>query len=86
MQIEKKMRAKFGSMSAKVQVGKQGVIRSIIEEIDTQLRKNELVKIKFSSISLKDKDKKKLFQDVADKTNSKIIHSIGFALLLYRKK
>jgi len=86
MQTEKKMRAKFGSMNVTVQIGKQGVTRSIIEEIDSQLDKNGVVKIKFSGMVLKGKDKKELFQDVADKTNSKIIHSVGFALLLYRKK
>ena len=80
------MRAKFGSMRATVQIGKQGVTRSIIEEIDAQLIAREYVKIKFSGLFLKDKAQKKLFEELADKTNSKIIHSIGFTLLLYRKK
>lgn len=68
-----------------LRIGKSGLTESVIEEIKKQLQKKKLIKIKILKSALEDKDKKELAKEIAQKTDSDLIHQVGFVIVLYRK-
>ena len=65
-----------------VMIGNNGVTPAIIEEIDRALNDHELIKVKLSAGS-KD-ERETVAAELAQKTNSTMIHSIGRMALLLR--
>jgi RNA-binding protein len=68
-----------------VRIGKSGISENMVEEINKNLKKRKLIKIKFLASSLKGDDKKKLINLIAHKTNSEIIESVGNIVVLYKR-
>ena len=66
-----------------VRIGKSGLTENVIDEIKKQLKKNKVIKIKFLKTAIT--DKKKLFAEIAEKTNSKIMKKVGFTIVLAKK-
>ena len=65
-----------------VMIGNNGVTPAIIEEIDRALNDHELIKVKLSAGS-KD-ERETVAAELAQETNSTMIHSIGRMALLLR--
>ena len=63
-------------------IGNNGVTPAIIEEIDRALNDHELIKVKLSAGS-KD-ERETVAAELAQETNSTMIHSIGRTALLLR--
>jgi len=68
-----------------LRIGKSGLTEGTINEIKRQLEKNKLIKIKLLKAALEDKDRKTLAKEIAQKTNSELIHQVGFIVVLYKK-
>ena len=64
-----------------VRIGKAGITENIIKQIKDQLKKKKVIKVKFLSTAIKD-NKKELANELAQRTNSKIIHKVGFIVVL----
>ena len=69
-----------------VNIGKNGISDSVINQIRNAFRNKTLIKIKFLKSSLLSHDKSMLAQRIADSTGSKIISLIGNKLVLYKEK
>lgn len=78
----KQLRSKSKTLKPILIIGKNGVNDEVIKKIKEYLVKNEIIKIKFLSSYIGDKDKKEVFLDLATKTKTKIIDQIGFTLVL----
>lgn len=83
--ITKLLKSKARKLPATVRIGKSGLSETVIGEVKRQLKKDKLVKVKFFKSAFGEKDKKYLFKELAEKTNSEIIYSVGFAVVLCRK-
>jgi len=81
----KELKTKAMNLEPIINVGKAGLTDSVIEEIKVQLKKRKLIKIKFLKSAIENKDKKQLAQELAEKTESNIIHKVGFVVVLYKK-
>jgi len=79
---EKKAEAK--SLKPIMRIGKRGINENIIEDINDHLKKRKLIKIKLLK-SFRGKDTNKIAEEIAEKTNSKIIDIIGFVFVLYKQ-
>ena len=81
-----KQRSKLISLamgiSATVQIGKNGLTDSVIEQISTSLEDHELVKI--NVLKTADMSAKTLIADVAEATLSEPVQAIGNKIVLYR--
>ena len=66
-----------------VRIGKSGITKQVIEEIKRHLKKKKIIKIKFLKTAIN--DKKKMFAELAKKTNSDIKKKIGFTVILAKK-
>jgi len=76
----------YQQMRITVQVGKAGVTSSIVNEIKKQLKTRQKVKIKLLKGSLEGKDKKELFKELLIKTQAKLVHKVGFVIVLEKEK
>ena len=72
-------------MRAIIIIGKAGLKDSVVKEIKRQLKDKKLIKVKFLKSAIEGKDKKQLFNELAEKTGSEIVYNIGFAVALHRK-
>lgn len=66
-----------------VMIGNNGVSDAVIEEINRALNDHELIKIKTAPGTKEERDV--LSRDIAQKTNSQLIHHIGRMALLLRR-
>jgi len=81
-----KQRSKLISLAmgitASVQIGKNGLTESVIEQISTSLEDHELVKI--GVLKTVDMNAKTLIAEVAERTSSEPVQAIGNKIVLYR--
>ncbi len=67
-----------------VRVGKAGITESLIQEIDEQLSKKKVVKIKINRGLFQRDQIKQVWQHLSSETNSNIIVSRGNVCVLWR--
>ena len=72
-------------MVTKIQIGKSGITKNIVEEIMKQLKKHKIVDVKFLKSAINGKNKKVLFEEIAAKTNALVVKKIGFVVTLKKK-
>ncbi len=65
-----------------ITIGKYGINDSTINHIKNLIKKHKLLRIKILPSYIKGKDKNSIFQEIAQKTNTKIIKTIGFTLII----
>jgi len=84
--MNSKVRSKLISLAMKVpttvQIGKNGVTESVIDQIDQSLEDHELVKI--GVLRTVDVSAKSLIAEVAEKTGAEPVQAIGNKIVLYR--
>ncbi len=66
-------------------IGKNGVSDSLIEELLRQLKRNKLVKVKILKSALEDLDRKAIAREIAKRTGSQLVEIRGSSAVLYRK-
>ena len=67
-----------------INIGKQGVTDSLVEEIKTQLAKHGVVKVRILG-SARSKERKIIAKEVCGKTNSLLEELKGYTFLLAKK-
>lgn len=77
-------RKKAQGLKATVIIGKDGVTEGVAKEIKEQVKKNHLVKVKFSRGLAG--EKKQFSEELAERTNTVLIEVKGFTLVLGRKQ
>ncbi len=80
-----KLSEKAKLLAPVLRIGKSGVTEGIIKEIIEQLKQKKLIKIKFLKAVLGDKSRKEFAKEIAEKTESELIHQVGFVIVLYKK-
>ena len=68
-----------------IRIGKAGITENVIKQIKTIMKKKKVIKVKFLASAIKN-NKKELVKELAEKTNTKIIHKVGFIAVLERLK
>jgi len=81
----KDMRKESKTLTPNIIIGKNGLTDQVIENIKSEISRRKLVKLKILQAYITDKDKNKVFEDIAEKTNAKIVQKIGFTISLARK-
>ena len=81
----KELKRKANDMGAIFNLGKNGITDTFIESVDKYLEVHEIIKLKTSIAGNKD-EVTFYAQEVASKTNSKILEVKGFTFVLVREK
>ena len=80
------LRSKAVNLKPVVWVGKNGLNLEVFDEINRQLDKKELVKIKFTRSFISEKNKKEVAEEITLKTKSELVSLVGFTITLYKAK
>lgn len=82
-QQKKKLKSHAHALKPVVRLGQSGLTANVLDEIESAIDHHELIKVK---VTADDRDDKKaIIQEIADKTSSEIIQSIGFMAVFYRE-
>lgn len=77
----KKELVKMGSeIDPTVHVGKEGLTEGIVEEVKAQLKRAKLIKVRV--LPAADKGKDEVAEELAARTNAKVVETRGFTVLL----
>ncbi len=76
---------KIRTLEASIRIGKSGITDGVVKEIKKQIDKKGAVKIKLLRSFIAGKDKKKVAEEIAEKTKSKVVNMIGFVVVLRRE-
>jgi RNA-binding protein len=85
MENIKELKAKAMALEPIVRIGKSGLTDTVVAEIKKQLDQKGLIKIKMLKSFVGRDDKKESAMKIAEKTNSKLVHSVGFVVVISKK-
>jgi len=76
------LRAKAKTLEPVVRIGKSGLTENIVKEINKNLSKRKLIKVKLLRSSYE--DKKKFIESIVQATGSELIESVGNIITIYK--
>jgi RNA-binding protein len=79
-----RLKAEANQLSPILNIGKNGVTDTLIEELNKQIKANRLVKIRVLKSAEEGKDLKAIAEEVAAATKSTLIEVRGRTVVLYR--
>ena len=78
--------AKSNDLLVSVRIGKEGVTDSVIKELDTQLKSKNIVKLKANRQILgSSEERKNVFSEIANSTNSFLVFHRGNVAVYWRQ-
>jgi len=80
------LRAQSYSLVPVVQIGKNGLTKEVIAQIEKYIKKHRLMKVKLLRSCLEETPKKQVIMDLVKKTNTLLVHHVGFVVVLYRER
>ena len=78
------LKAEANQISPILNIGKNGVTDTLIEEFNKQIKANRLVKVRVLKSAEEGKDLKAIAEEIADATRSTLIEVRGRTVVLYR--
>jgi len=84
--MKRRIKREFSEEKPTVRIGKGGVSAEAINEVDRQLEKREVVKVKILRSALQAEKAKEIAAEIAEKTGSTLIEVRGHTLTLYRRR
>ena len=83
--VSKNLKREMQDLKITVRIGFNGVKESLIEEIKDQLNSRNMIKLKANKGVLEASSRKTFWEDLAKKTNSKLINQIGNVAVFAKK-
>ncbi|MCK5252256.1 MAG: YhbY family RNA-binding protein [Thermoplasmata archaeon] len=86
--LKKRLKAEGQAIDATVNVGKGGLTEGVLDELDVQLKRQHLVKVKIQRSAVGGDREGKDMQaiELADRLGAELVERRGHTVLLYRKK
>lgn len=81
----KALRIKAKSLDAIVRIGKNGLTPGIKHEVDKNIKKYKLIKVKLLKALVDSVDRKEFAKELAENTGTFLIQITGSVVVLYRK-
>ncbi len=78
------LKSEANQISPILNIGKNGVTDTLIEELNKQIKANRLVKVRVLKSAEEGKDVKAIADEIADATRSTLIEVRGRTVVLYR--
>jgi len=69
-----------------VRIGKGGASQQVLTEVDNQLRKNKMVKVRILQTALINDEAKRVATQIAEQTGSCLVEVRGHTFMLYRAR
>lgn len=78
------LKSDASKISPILNIGKNGVTETLVEELNKQIKANRLVKVKVLKSAEEEKDLKTIAAEIAEATRSTLIDVRGRTVVLYR--
>jgi RNA-binding protein len=82
----KELREKSRLLNPAIRIGKLGLTEGLVKEINAQLKKKKLLKIRILRPALDEMTKEELRDKVIEKTGAILVNHIGLVITLYYQK
>ncbi|AKB82816.1 RNA-binding protein YhbY [Methanosarcina barkeri 3] len=79
-----RLKAEANQLSPILNVGKNGITDSLVEELNKHIKANRLVKVRVLKSAEEGKDLKAIAEEIATATRSTVIEVRGRTVVLYR--
>jgi RNA-binding protein len=79
-----KLKSEANQLTPILNIGKNGVTETLIEELNKQIKANRLVKVRVLRSAEEEKDVKEIAEEIANATRSTLIEVRGRTVVLYR--
>lgn len=86
MKTRHELKARAASISPTLQVGKEGITQGVIEELERQLKKSLLVKVKILKSAREKVDKRDIIRSLAELSGSELVEERGNTAVFCRKR
>jgi RNA-binding protein len=81
----KELRREAKLLKPMVHIGKEGVTKGIIEQIDMELKNKRLIKIKLRTSSFDTREEKQqMIDSIIEPTRAKVVEQVGHTLTIHR--
>jgi len=84
--MKRRIKREFSEEKPTVRIGKSGLTAESLGEIDKQLEKREIVKVKILKSALQTKKAKEIASKTAEETGATLIDVRGHTFTLYRRR
>lgn len=84
--MKRRIKHELSAEKPTVWIGKSGGSREVLAEIDGQLERAEMVKVKILKTALAEDSAKKIANKIAQQTASSLVEVRGHTFMLYKKK
>jgi RNA-binding protein len=84
--MKRRIKRELSDKDPTVWIGKNGVSREVLAEIDGQLESAEMVKVKILKAALGENNAKTVAGKIAQQTESFLVEVRGHTFMLYRKR
>ncbi len=81
----RKLKSKTMDLPASLQIGKAGLTEGTINEIKKQIKQKRTIKVKMLSGFIAGKDKKKVVEEILERTGTRLVRKVGFVVTLTKK-
>lgn len=78
----KELRAKSHTLEPILQIGKDGLTDGVVKEVQVQLKKRKLVKVKLLPAA---GERERLTRELVEKTQAELVRQVGRIVVLYKK-
>ena len=73
------------ALQPSLRIGKGGITDNVVKQVIVLLKKRKVIKVKFLPTAIHD-NKKELVKELVEKTRAKVIHKVGFIVVLEKVK
>ena len=84
--MKRRIKRRLSEEKPTIQIGKNGVSQKLVEEIEKQLEKKEMVKIKILQSALDEKGAREIASKIAEQTEASLVEVRGHTFILYKRK
>jgi len=84
--MKRRIKREFSDEKPTVRIGKSGLSAENLSEINNQLEKREIVKVRILKTALQTEKAKEIASKTAEKTGATLIDVRGHTFILYRRR
>ncbi len=84
--MKRRIKQELSTEKPTIWIGKEGATTQLMNEINSQLKKREMIKAKILKTALKEEKAKEIATKVATQTNSTLIEVRGHTFMLYKPR
>ena len=84
--MKRRIKRRLSGEKPTIQIGKNGVSEKLVKEIEKQLEKKEMVKIKILQSALEGEEAREIASKIAEQTVSSLVEVRGHTFMLYKRK